>query len=330
MLDFLVRHGAVLLHPRIALSSAVANPRRDSLLLLVIYLLGAKWVPIMERVADALALSGFSALQALLPVVLVGLPWILATFALEFVADRDHQDRINLLRMPLVAGAVVANTLVSFSIALPGPEYLPELVGGVWGLALAVLFTRKPRPAADLPKGLRIQSAIIAGIVGLLATANLAFDSFLIARNWSVMAPVATGDPVPAFAVKRLDGSDFTTEDLSGNVDVLVFWTTWCGVCEDEMPVLKQIHERFAGSGVRVTAVNCDRGEQRLAAAAYQQKKQLPFAIALDTGAVKRAFRVKMYPHLVIVDQAGEIRHVHQGRVGEGTLVREIRGLLRE
>ncbi len=330
MLNFLARHGAVLLHPRLTLSATVDNNRRDGLLLLAIYLLGSKTVPIMERVADALALSGFGALQALLPVVLVGLPWILATFAIEFVADREHQDKVSLLRVPLVACAIVANTLVSFSITLPGPDYLLELVGGLWGVALAAIFCRKPRPAVAMPKGPRVQSALIAIIFGLLTTANLVFDSVLVAANWAVMSPVSTGDPVPAFKVQTLDGQTFETADLSGNVDVLVFWTTWCGVCHDEMPVLKNLHDRFGGNGVRITAVNCDRRDQRRAAEQYQETMQLPFGIALDTGAVKRAFRVKMYPHLVIVDKAGQIRHVHQGRVGESTLVGEIRGLLRE
>jgi len=328
--DFLARHGAVLLHPRTALSQPVSAARRDSLILLTIYLLGAKVVPIMDRVADALALSGFGALQALLPAVLVGLPWILATFALEFVVDREFQDRVNLLRVPLVACAIASNTLTSFAVTLPGPDYLLELLGGLWGVLLAMMFARTSRPAVSLAKPLRVQSAIVAMIALLTSLANLARDGFLVRSNWAVMAPVSTGDTVPEFSVPLLAGDAFNKEDLSGNIDVLVFWTTWCGVCQDEMPVLERLHERFAGSDVRITAVNCDRRDQRRVTELYQEKMHLPFGIALDTGAVKRAFRVKMYPHLVIVDRAGQIRHVHQGRVGESTLVGEIRGLLRE
>ena len=52
--------------------------------------------------------------------------------------------------------------------------------------------------------------------------------------------------------------------------------------------------------------------------------------MVLDSGGVGQAFRVSLIPHLVIVDPAGKIRFVHQGRTSEDTLRGEIDSLLAE
>jgi hypothetical protein len=43
-----------------------------------------------------------------------------------------------------------------------------------------------------------------------------------------------------------------------------------------------------------------------------------------------RAFRVGPIPHTVVLDRAGRIRHVHQGRVRASTIADEIDDLLAE
>ena len=52
--------------------------------------------------------------------------------------------------------------------------------------------------------------------------------------------------------------------------------------------------------------------------------------IALDGGAMARAFGVGPIPHTVVFDAAGKIRHVHQGLVSSNALADEIDALLAE
>ena len=81
--------------------------------------------------------------------------------------------------------------------------------------------------------------------------------------------------------------------------------------------------------GLRVIAVNADReGDVPALASAYRDAHALPFRIALDGGgSMTRGFRVRMFPHLVLVDAAGRIRGVYQGRSFARTLDTAIDGL---
>ncbi|HEY8376518.1 MAG TPA: TlpA disulfide reductase family protein, partial [Nannocystis sp.] len=106
-----------------------------------------------------------------------------------------------------------------------------------------------------------------------------------------------------------------------GGPRLLVFFTSWCGVCSDEMAKYSALHREYAERGFSVVGVNCDReGDQRAIARRYRDDRDLPFRVVLDRGGLARAFRLSVYPHLVLVDAAGQIRWVHQGRAMESTL----------
>ncbi len=310
----------------------------DGWILLLVYLLGAKLVLIMDAIADAQALHGLSSLQALTPLVFVILPWVLTGFALEILLGRALDSRDDLLRVPLVVVALLAEASSHF-MTLPGPAYAPDLVGAVlclvsgWSLRDVVGVRDAPPPAAQ-PAARPPVFALLARIAGLLLCVlflvNFARQVHVVRRDWTEMAPVSRGEAVPAFEIPRRGGGVLADHHLKGKISVLVFWTTWCGNCDAEMPGLASLHERFAAQNVEIIAVNCDRGNQRLKVREYETSRPLPFTVAYDDGRVRSAMRVKMYPHTVIVDGEGTVRYVHLGTVREGTLASEIRALLRE
>ena len=92
------------------------------------------------------------------------------------------------------------------------------------------------------------------------------------------------------------------------------------------------LHRAYADRGLKVVAVNADAPgpERRALVDAYLQARPQPMPVALDDGSARRALRVQVFPHLVLVDRQGTIRHMHQGRVLASTLRGEIEGLLGE
>lgn len=198
--------------------------------------------------------------------------------------------------------------------------------------------TASPTPASPVPQdmpiflktpGLRRLAQALGGLIlALIAVRGFTDIKQLVAR-WPTLAPVAVGAALPDFAVPLLDGGTLRSADLRTRPHLLIFWTTWCGVCKAEMPMYRALADRYAARGLQVIAVNADReGEVADLVRDYRDAHGLPFPIALDDRSMVRRFRVEMFPHLVLVDAAGQIRHVHQGRSFERNLAAEIEAVL--
>jgi len=57
--------------------------------------------------------------------------------------------------------------------------------------------------------------------------------------------------------VYDLDGNEVSLSSFFDGPAVLVFWATWCGPCNREMPDVQKLHERY-GDEVQVVAVSVD------------------------------------------------------------------------
>lgn len=338
MTALLQRLGGVLIRPKATIAGlAPGVGASDGLVLLALYGIGAKLEPLGRGVADFQASEGISAIIALTLGLVAFLPWVLTTLAVELVLGRDRQERTELCKVPLALCAAAAGLADHLGLALPGPVYVPELIGAAWSIAIAawvrpaVIIDGDASPAAPAPARGRL--AAIAGVLflGLLA-ANALADARFLRERWSTLAPLSAGAPVQPFEVDLLGGGHLGSDELGRGVHLLVFWTTWCGVCEAEMPMMVELGQAYADRGLRVVAVNADSGApdgraRRSAVEAYRDAHTLPLPIALDPGIMRGIFRVRVFPHLVLIKD-GEVRHMHQGRTLESTLRSEIEALL--
>src|SRR5262249_34433988 len=53
------------------------------------------------------------------------------------------------------------------------------------------------------------------------------------------------GEPAPDFQLTAIDGTAFQLDQLRGKVVVLNFFATWCGPCQDELPHLQALWDKF-------------------------------------------------------------------------------------
>jgi thiol-disulfide isomerase/thioredoxin len=120
---------------------------------------------------------------------------------------------------------------------------------------------------------------------------------------------------VPAVPVKKLDGSAFSTADLSndGKPIILSFWATWCKPCILE---LNAIAERYADwqaeTGVKLVAVSIDDGRTTHAVAPFVNGKGWDYEVYLDpNGDLKRAMNVNLVPHTFLLNGNKEIVNQH-------------------
>ena len=73
------------------------------------------------------------------------------------------------------------------------------------------------------------------------------------------MSIIPAGTPVPAFVLKREDGSDFTQDDLKGATTVLVFYPfAFSPVCTDQLQVYEEALPELREMGVTLYGVSTD------------------------------------------------------------------------
>ncbi len=175
-------------------------------------------------------------------------------------------------------------------------------------------------------------------VVGIALVAGAAWSGGReLARgisSWSALGPLPPGIESPEFRVFGLDGGTMTGADLQGQVSVLTFWATWCGVCRGELADLDGLDDEYAErGGVQFLAVNHEGGglsrpEVEAIVRNYRGRTGLELPVVLDDGSASRAFRVRPIPHTIVFDREGMIRHVHQGRVSASTIRTEVDRLL--
>ena len=73
------------------------------------------------------------------------------------------------------------------------------------------------------------------------------------------MSPLAAGEKIPPFSLKRDDDSDFTEGDLAGTTTVLVFYPfAFSPVCTDQFNLYQEVLDEFAAQGATLYGVSCD------------------------------------------------------------------------
>lgn len=114
----------------------------------------------------------------------------------------------------------------------------------------------------------------------------------------------------PDVSFSTLHGQSFRTADLRGQVVLVNFWATTCGVCIEEMPALKATQDKFQARGYRTVAVAMDY-DPPSRVGAFVGLNPLPFTFVLDRdGSIARGFDdVRLTPTSFILNKRGEIVH---------------------
>jgi peroxiredoxin len=144
----------------------------------------------------------------------------------------------------------------------------------------------------------------------------------------------ASGDssgPAPAFTLTTLSGQPDGLSQYKGQVVMVNFWATWCGPCQQEMPLLDQMYKKYKPAGFTLIGVNVDK--ESPAVKELLARKPVSFPVLLDpANQVSKAYHVDEMPSSVIIDRKGQIRYIHRGyKPGdENDYQDRIRQLIRE
>jgi len=126
--------------------------------------------------------------------------------------------------------------------------------------------------------------------------------------------PVGTrrGNLAPDFRLLDLDGKAVTLTGLRSKPVVINFWTTWCGYCVEEMPLLEKMHQKWPAKGLVFLAI--DVGEDPTTIREFVKKQGLSFTVLLDTKSeVAEKYNVGGLPTTYFIDANGIIQELKIG-----------------
>ncbi len=81
------------------------------------------------------------------------------------------------------------------------------------------------------------------------------FIKILIILLFLIVTVNAKGLKAPYFELKDENGKIVKLTDLKGNVTILIFWSTTCGVCKKELPEISFLQDEYANKPVKFYAV---------------------------------------------------------------------------
>jgi thiol-disulfide isomerase/thioredoxin len=146
------------------------------------------------------------------------------------------------------------------------------------------------------------------------------------------------GAQAPEFAVPLADGTTFQLTDLNGapvrlsdlrgKAVWLDFWATWCPPCQAEVPILREMSERYRDRGLEVVAVSVQESSPA-DVAAYAAKYELPYTIGFDgSGHIFDAYRGYALPTQFFIDPNGVIASIVGAPLDEAGAIRQIEAIL--
>ena len=126
----------------------------------------------------------------------------------------------------------------------------------------------------------------------------------------------------PAFTGELMDGSDFDSAAVSGDVVVINFWGSWCAPCRVETPEFQRVYDEVAADGVSFLGINVK--DDRQLAQAFLDDKDITYPSVFDPrGEVALAFRdypANAIPSTIVLDQDGRVAAVYVAAVAADEL----------
>lgn len=147
-------------------------------------------------------------------------------------------------------------------------------------------------------------------------------DSVRRGREWR-------GRVVPPADVARLDGGAIRIGAPGDELTALVFVTTWCDECANELEEIRRYASRLRDEGntLRVVAIDVQEDADRARrfvkpSEPSEPSKLIDIMIGLDTsGDVMRAYEVRTFPTTVLIGRDRRARLFNEGPLANADVV---------
>lgn len=118
--------------------------------------------------------------------------------------------------------------------------------------------------------------------------------------------------PAPDFSLKDIQGKTFKLSSQRGNPIVMFFGTTWCPACRSEMPIYRDLFDKYAKRGLKFLYIDINESMDRVAR--FSKQNSFPYIVLVDEdGSVANEYNIIGVPTMILLDSKGNIVSVsHQ------------------
>ena len=183
---------------------------------------------------------------------------------------------------------------------------------------------------------------LLAAVLGLLAgcstgpgqvdVTNGGEFRFVAGTPAGEVVPEDERQVAPGFEGVLLDGEEFESSQLAGEVAVINFWGSWCPPCRVETPQFSEVSEEY-DDGVQFLGINVKEMDRQFADA-FVADKGIAFPSLYDPrGEVALAFRglnPNAIPSTIVLDPDSRVAAVYTGEVRQEDLRRVLDRVLAE
>jgi thiol-disulfide isomerase/thioredoxin len=169
---------------------------------------------------------------------------------------------------------------------------------------------------------------MLAGVLIFLVATQLLGRPAAI--NVTVQGGVAAvAHPAPNFTTQTLDGSPVRLSQYRGKPVLLNFWATWCGPCQDEMPLIQRASDIYKAQGLVVLAVNYQQTSTS-SMKVFLRKINAQFPAVFDpAGKIAAAYGVNVgLPVSVFIDRSGTVSVIQLGQMSDALLQQHLHAIL--
>jgi peroxiredoxin len=231
----------------------------------------------------------------------------------------------------LVFGLLVLVLALAGCVARYTPEQAPSLTATAASYLVPTPTPRPPATATTAAQPRPSPTAATASPVPAVATASPVPTAVPATPVSSLPVGSQPGQVSPDFTLDDAQGQALSLSSFRGQPVLMVFWASWCGHCQNEMPLLQNAYEKYGPQGLVILGVSVPglSGETKEKALAFVDEKGIKFPILFDEQAQTFGqYGVSGVPNLIFIDRHGVVVDNHAGEMAEAQLADQITQML--
>lgn len=122
-------------------------------------------------------------------------------------------------------------------------------------------------------------------------------------------ADLKVGDMIPDFEVVMDDGSVISDDILKESVSVVMFFHTSCPDCQQVLPEMQKIYDKYASQGVNIALISREESEMSINAFWEEKCFNMPYS-AQNGREVYLKFARERIPRVYVCEKGGIIRYM--------------------